>query len=64
MADRGAGLNLALKRGGVPGRVRIVWAALLYAAIVAAVACVFTGPRRPGNSYGMRSFAEEQARHK
>jgi peptide/nickel transport system permease protein len=58
------GLNRALKRGGVPGRVRIVWAALLYAAIVAAVACVFSGPRRPGNSYGMRSFAEEQARHK
>jgi peptide/nickel transport system permease protein len=57
-----AGLNLALKRGGVPGRARIAWAAGLYLAIVVAVACVFSGPRRPANSYGMRSFAEEQAR--
>ncbi len=57
-----AGLNLGLKRGGVPGRLRIFWAAVLYVALVAAAACIFSGPRRPGNSYGMRSFAEEQAR--
>jgi peptide/nickel transport system permease protein len=57
-----AGLNLGLRRGGVPGRLRILWAAVLYVAIVATVACVFSGPRRPVNSYGMRSFDEEQFR--
>jgi peptide/nickel transport system permease protein len=57
-----AGLNLGLKRGGVPGRLRIFWAAVLYVAIVAAVACVASGPRWPVNSYGMRSFDEEQFR--
>ena len=55
-----AGLNLLLKRGGVPGPARIAWAAVLYAAIVAAAACALSGPLRPVNSYGMRSFAEEQ----
>ena len=51
-----------MKRGGVPGRLRILWAGLLYVVIVAAVAYAASGPRRPANSYGMRSFAEEQVR--
>jgi peptide/nickel transport system permease protein len=53
-------------RRGVPGRVRLLWTAAEYAAILAALLVLFgVGALglRPANRYAARSFAEEQFRH-
>jgi len=55
------GLNHYWKRRGVPGRQRLLRAAVLYAAAIVVLCAVFSFESlRPSNEYSSRTFTEEQ----